>query len=101
MADDKLLFKAKTTNTLYFYRDTAEWSLDKPYKSDYYDDGVQVKRMGCNLSCYYAKDYLEDTENYNDVQIIAVFNDGLWILFDNISDIATLDISICEAKNGR
>lgn len=94
----KKLFKARITTTLYFYRDTAEWSLDKPYKSDYYDDGVLVKRTGCILNCYKADDYFDDPDHfdYNDQQIVAVFNDGLWILFENEEDLKTFWIEVIE-----
>lgn len=91
-------FKARNKATLYFYRDTAEWALDKPYKSDYYIDDVQIKRTGCVLTCYKAFEYFDDPDHfdYNEQQVVAVFNDGMWILFKNREDLKTLLIEEVE-----
>lgn len=90
------LFKARTTTTLYFYRNACEWSPDKPYKSDMDEDEVLVKRTGSILNCYKADEYFDDPDHfdYDDQQLVTVFNDGMWILFENEEDLKTFWIEV-------
>lgn len=96
--DNKCLFKAKTIQTLYFNRDEAQWDFSKPYEP--LGETYVMKRTGCILSMFYAREYLED-DTYTTEAIVGVFNDGMWILFTNIADAIDWGIEImkCEHKD--
>jgi hypothetical protein len=48
------------------------------------------------LNCYRADEYFDDQDHfeYNAQQLVAVFNDGMWILFENEEDLKTFWIEV-------
>ena len=93
---EEVLCKARTTETLYFDLNDCYWSNSKP--DGFFREEWCYKRRGCIVHCYYAQQYLDDFENYKAEQIVAVFTDGRYIIFDDIQDALSswLVLEVCD-----